>query len=60
MESAEHYYNKDGWPPEPDRPIMIRLASEIPVIEVNFILTACLLVSAAINARFFVFFQRIL
>ena len=33
MESGEHYYNKDGWPPEPDRPIMIRLASEIPVME---------------------------
>lgn len=36
MESAEHYYNKDGWPPEPDRPIMIRLASEIPVMEVTY------------------------
>lgn len=34
METAEHYYNKDGWPPESDRAIMIRLASEIPVMEV--------------------------
>lgn len=34
MESGEHYYNKDGWPLESDRPIMIRLASEIPVMEV--------------------------
>ncbi|XP_045031439.1 integrator complex subunit 1 [Daphnia magna] len=33
METAEHYYNKDGWPPESDRAIMIRLASEIPVME---------------------------
>lgn len=35
MESGEHYYNKDGWPPEVDRAIMIRLASEIPVLEVT-------------------------
>lgn len=37
METAEHYYNKDGWPPESDRAIMIRLASEIPVLEVQLI-----------------------
>lgn len=36
MESGEHYYNKDGWPPEVDRPVMIRLAAEIPVAEVKF------------------------
>lgn len=36
MESGDHYYNKDGWPPELDRPIMMRLASEIPVMEVAF------------------------
>lgn len=35
MESTEHYYNKDGWPPEVDRPVMIRLAAEIPVAEVS-------------------------
>ncbi|KAL3877747.1 hypothetical protein ACJMK2_035409 [Sinanodonta woodiana] len=33
MESAEHYYNKDNWPPETDRIPMLRLASECPVQE---------------------------
>lgn len=33
LETAEHYYNKDGWPPEVDRAVMIRLSSEIPVME---------------------------
>ncbi|KAK3607441.1 hypothetical protein CHS0354_035142 [Potamilus streckersoni] len=33
MESAEHYYNKDNWPPETDRIAMLRLASECPVQE---------------------------
>lgn len=37
METGEHYYNKDGWPPEVDRAIMIRLSSEIPVMEVFYI-----------------------
>lgn len=33
MEQAEHYFNKDNWPSETDRPSMIRLASEMPVLE---------------------------
>ncbi|UYV71556.1 INTS1 [Cordylochernes scorpioides] len=33
MESAEHYFNKDGWPPENERGLMLRLASEVPVLE---------------------------
>ena len=33
METAEHYYNKDGWPPENDRNLMFRLVSEVPLME---------------------------
>ncbi|XP_013788345.1 integrator complex subunit 1-like, partial [Limulus polyphemus] len=33
MEPAEHYYNKDNWTPEGDRPMMLRLASEVPILE---------------------------
>ena len=37
MENADQYYNKDGWPPESDRAVFLRLASETPILEVNFI-----------------------
>lgn len=33
MESAEHYHNKDNWPPESDRVHLLRIASDIPVLE---------------------------
>ncbi|XP_055874632.1 integrator complex subunit 1 isoform X1 [Biomphalaria glabrata] len=33
LESAEHYYNKDNWPAESERSLMLRLASESPVME---------------------------
>jgi integrator complex subunit 1 len=33
MEAIEQYYNKDGWPNEVDRSILLRLSSEIPVLE---------------------------
>ncbi|XP_048256851.1 integrator complex subunit 1-like [Haliotis rufescens] len=33
MEEAQHYYNKDNWPPEGDRTMMLRLAAEVPVME---------------------------
>ncbi|XP_023242494.1 integrator complex subunit 1-like [Centruroides sculpturatus] len=33
MEQADHYCNKDNWPPESDRMLMLRLASEVPVLE---------------------------
>ncbi|XP_064607195.1 integrator complex subunit 1-like [Liolophura sinensis] len=33
MESPEHYYNKDNWPPEGDRGVLLKLASEAPVLE---------------------------
>uniref|UniRef100_T1J830 Uncharacterized protein n=1 Tax=Strigamia maritima TaxID=126957 RepID=T1J830_STRMM len=33
MEQSDQYYNKDNWPPENDRMMMLRLASEIPVLE---------------------------
>ncbi|XP_050391471.2 integrator complex subunit 1 [Patella vulgata] len=33
METPEHYYNKDNWPPEGDRSLMLRLATEVPVLE---------------------------
>ncbi|ESO87352.1 hypothetical protein LOTGIDRAFT_107278 [Lottia gigantea] len=33
MESVEHYYNKDNWPPEGDRNMMLRLSTESPVLE---------------------------
>ena len=37
MESAEHYYNKDGWPPENDRNLMFRMTSEVPLLEETLI-----------------------
>ncbi|GAB1607705.1 integrator complex subunit 1 [Argonauta hians] len=33
MESTEHYHNKDNWPIESDRALMLRIASEVPVLE---------------------------
>lgn len=33
MEQPEHYCNKDNWPPESERMLMLRLASEVPVLE---------------------------
>ncbi|RUS89929.1 hypothetical protein EGW08_002281 [Elysia chlorotica] len=33
LESAEHYYSKDNWPPESERGLMLKLASESPVME---------------------------
>src|SRR2546422_267968 len=33
MESAEHYFNRDGWPPENDRNLMFRMTSEVPLLE---------------------------
>ncbi len=33
METADHYYNKDNWPPENDRPFMFRMTSEVPLLE---------------------------
>ncbi|XP_029649485.1 integrator complex subunit 1 isoform X1 [Octopus sinensis] len=33
MESTEHYHNKDNWPLESDRALMLRIASEVPVLE---------------------------
>ncbi|XP_064459431.1 integrator complex subunit 1-like [Ornithodoros turicata] len=36
LEQPEHYY-KDNWPPEGDRPFMLRLASDVPVLEDMFI-----------------------
>ena len=35
MENADQYYNKDGWPPESDRAVFLRLSSETPILEVN-------------------------
>ncbi|XP_002435477.4 integrator complex subunit 1 [Ixodes scapularis] len=32
LEQLEHYC-KDNWPPEGDRPLMLRLASDVPVLE---------------------------
>ena len=37
METSEHYYNKDGWPPEVDRPVLLRLSSELPLSEDSLI-----------------------
>ena len=31
MEQPEQYYNKDNWPIENERPVMLRLASEVPI-----------------------------
>ncbi|KAG8191071.1 hypothetical protein JTE90_008385 [Oedothorax gibbosus] len=33
MEQMEHYYNKDGWPSEGDRMFLLRVASEVPLLE---------------------------
>ncbi|KAL8588066.1 hypothetical protein ACOMHN_012104 [Nucella lapillus] len=33
LEAWEHYYNKDNWPPENDRNLMLRLVYEAPVLE---------------------------
>ncbi|XP_069674723.1 integrator complex subunit 1 isoform X2 [Periplaneta americana] len=33
MEHPEQYYNRDLWPPENDRPLMFRLASDVPVLQ---------------------------
>lgn len=33
LESVEHYYSKDNWPPESERGLMLKLASESPVME---------------------------
>ena len=33
MESAENYYSKDNWPPENDRNFMLRMVSEVPLLE---------------------------
>ncbi|GFS13999.1 integrator complex subunit 1 [Elysia marginata] len=33
LEAAEHYYSKDNWPPESERGLMLKLASESPVME---------------------------
>ena len=41
MENADQYYNKDGWPPESDRAVFLRLASETPILEVKVILSLC-------------------
>lgn len=48
MESSEHYYNKDGWPPEVDRQVMIRLAAEIPVAEVNSLIYSSIFIKQAL------------
>ncbi|XP_054167329.1 integrator complex subunit 1-like [Oppia nitens] len=37
MESAEHYYNRDNWPPENDRNLMFRMTSEVPLLEETLI-----------------------
>jgi integrator complex subunit 1 len=33
MEHPEQYYNRDMWPPENDRSLMFRLASDVPVLQ---------------------------
>jgi hypothetical protein len=33
MEHSEQYYNRDMWPPENDRALMFRLASDVPVLQ---------------------------
>jgi hypothetical protein len=33
MEHPEQYYNRDMWPPENDRPLMFRLAADVPVLQ---------------------------
>ena len=33
MEHPEQYYNRDMWPPENDRALMFRLASDVPVLQ---------------------------
>ena len=33
MEPAEAYHKHDNWPPEVERALMIRVASEVPVLQ---------------------------
>lgn len=33
MESPEQYYKIDTWPPEQDRTLFMRMASEVPILE---------------------------
>ena len=33
MEPAEAYHKHDNWPPEVERALMIRIASEVPVLQ---------------------------
>ncbi|GFQ87230.1 integrator complex subunit 1 [Trichonephila clavata] len=33
MEQIEHYYNKDNWPTENERMLLLRIASEVPLLE---------------------------
>lgn len=33
MEQIEHYYNKDNWPTESERMLLLRIASEVPLLE---------------------------
>ncbi|CAL1270879.1 unnamed protein product [Larinioides sclopetarius] len=33
MEQIEHYYNKDNWPTEGERMLLLRIASEVPLLE---------------------------
>ena len=37
MEHLEQYYNRDMWPPEAERMVMYRLASEVPILEKTLI-----------------------
>ncbi|PSN34193.1 Integrator complex subunit 1 [Blattella germanica] len=33
MEHIEQYYNRDMWPPDAERPLMFRMASEVPILQ---------------------------
>jgi integrator complex subunit 1 len=33
LEPADQYHGKDNWPPENDRGTMLRLASEVPILQ---------------------------
>lgn len=37
MERAEHYYEKDNWPPESDRHLLFRITTEVPLHEDSLI-----------------------
>lgn len=37
LEPAEQYYKIDTWPPEQDRSLFMRMASEVPVLEPTII-----------------------